>query len=102
LETNNLENILKQTLSEEFVPAAALDKSTQLKMQRVVERKQSTLVISLSIISLIILTIILILFLSQIPIALLKIIFMMLNSNLFALFVFFIIINNKNRKEAIL
>ena len=102
METNNLDILLKQILSEEFSPSTALDKATQCKMRNVVERKQSALVISLCIISLIILSAAMALFLPRIQVTSLKIMFMMLSANIFTLFIFFLIINNKNRKEAIL
>ena len=102
MEANSLDIILKETLGKEFSPSAALDKSTQLKMRKAVEQKQSILVISLSIISLIILSFVVILFLPQIPIISLKIMFMTFYVNISTLFIFFLIINNKNRKEAVL
>ena len=71
-------------------------------MRKAVEQKQSILVISLSIISLIILSFVVILFLPQIPIISLKIMFMTFYVNISTLFIFFLIINNKNRKEAVL
>ena len=102
MENNNLNDLLKQTLSDEFSPSAALDRATQLKMQNAVDRKQSRLVISLSIISLVIFSAIVLLLLFLIQITSLQIMCIMLNANLFMLFIFFLIVNHKNRKEAIL
>ena len=99
MENNNLDILLKQTLSEEFLPSAALDRATQLKMQSAVDRKQSKLVTSLSIIGLVIFSVIAIFLISQIHITSLQVIFILLNANIFTLFIFFLIINHKNRKE---
>ena len=89
-------------LSEEISPSPELDRATQLKMRDVGEQNQSALVTSLSIISLVMLLVVMLLFLPQIQTISLKIILTMLNANVFMLFIFFLIINNKNRKEVLL
>ena len=100
--TTNLEILLKQTLSEEVTPSLTLDMETQNKMRKVVQRQESYLVTLLSILSTGFLLVGMIIILPNIQISSLKITYIILNTNIFTLFIFFLIVNYKNRKEIIL
>jgi antibiotic biosynthesis monooxygenase (ABM) superfamily enzyme len=102
LETNNLDTVLKQTLKGEFSPSVKLDMETQRKMRKAAQKKESRFVIILSIISLFFLSLGMVFMLPKIEIIPLKIIYILLNMNVFTLFIFFFIVNHKNRKEPIL
>ena len=102
METNKLDTVLKQTLTEEFVPSVKLDMETQRKMRKVAQRQESYLVTLLSILSTGFLLVGLIIIFPNIQIQSLKIMYIILNINIFTLFIFFLIVNYKNRKESIL
>ncbi|MDR0367770.1 MAG: hypothetical protein LBH82_01350 [Bacteroidales bacterium] len=99
METNELDTILKEMLSKESAPPVKLDMETQRTMKKIAQKKESRFVTFLSILSIILLTAEMFFIFPQITIDSFKIAFLLLNTDIFILLVFLLIINNINRKE---
>ena len=102
METNKLDTVLKQTLTEEIAPSVKLDMETQRKMRKVAQKQEFYLINLLSIVSIGFLVLGMIIILPKIQIQPFKILYIILNINIFTLFIFFPVINKKNRKELVL
>ena len=102
METNKLDTVLKQTLTEEIASSVKLDMETQRKMRKVAQKQEFYLINLLSIVSIGFLVLGMIIILPKIQIQPFKILYIILNINIFTLFIFFPVINKKNRKELVL